>query len=241
MGEAVIATIIVTALVCYAVPSYIAYYRGHRHTPGIILLNILLGWTIIGWFTALLWSVLSDASPGGTKRLWRTVIAVSLLAAVSFVGLTISIHNTLNRLVAPAPENTAWQLTTEYGYLIAPYPFARLNADTAYGAESALFIHCRNGFLSVHLSSNLHGQLPGDAADKPVKARHRVGDGGWIPLDWTAKRSGVTFPHTDLNGFVRSLDREDADLTVIFDTGTAVRFPVWDGYAAMREHITCVQ
>ena len=241
MGEAIIATIIVIVLVFYAVPSYIAYYRGHRHFPWILPLNLFLGWTVIGWFAVLLWSVLSDARPGGRKRLVRMAIAVCCITALSFIGLTIGIQRFFETLIAPAPESTSWLLTTEYGYLIDPYPFARLNADTTHGAESVLFIHCRRGELQVHLSSNLHGQLPGDDMDKPVKARHKIGDGEWIHLDWIAKRGGITYPLTDLNDFVKSLDREDADLTVMFETGTVVHFPVRDGYSAMREHITCVR
>ena len=58
---------------------------------------------------------------------------------------------------------------------------------------------------------------------------------------WVAKRGGVTYPDTDFAEFVKSLDQENADLVVEFETGTTVQFPVWKGYAAMREHITCLQ
>ncbi len=50
----------------YFVPTMVAAHRGHRITV-ILLLNILFGWSIIGWFALLLWALLS--APG--TRLYR--------------------------------------------------------------------------------------------------------------------------------------------------------------------------
>jgi hypothetical protein len=41
----------------YFVPSLIAWSRKHRSLPAIIALNILLGWTGIGWIGAFVWSL----------------------------------------------------------------------------------------------------------------------------------------------------------------------------------------
>lgn len=41
----------------YFVPSLIAWTRKHRSLPAIIALNILLGWTGLGWIGALVWSL----------------------------------------------------------------------------------------------------------------------------------------------------------------------------------------
>lgn len=41
----------------YFVPSMIAWVRKHRSLPAIIALNILLGWTGIGWIGAFVWSL----------------------------------------------------------------------------------------------------------------------------------------------------------------------------------------
>lgn len=40
----------------YFVPSIVAWNKRHANTTGIIILNVLLGWTLIGWVGALLWS-----------------------------------------------------------------------------------------------------------------------------------------------------------------------------------------
>jgi TM2 domain-containing membrane protein YozV len=42
----------------YFLPTIVAAHRGHG-VAGILLLNVLLGWTVIGWFALLLWSILS--------------------------------------------------------------------------------------------------------------------------------------------------------------------------------------
>lgn len=41
----------------YFVPILIAVKRNAIHRMGIILLNILAGWTLLGWVAALIWSI----------------------------------------------------------------------------------------------------------------------------------------------------------------------------------------
>ena len=53
------ATII--GLAVYVLPIIIAVVRRSRSLVGIILVNILLGWTFIGWVVALVWSLVGEA------------------------------------------------------------------------------------------------------------------------------------------------------------------------------------
>lgn len=41
----------------YFIPAMIAWVRKHRSLPAIIALNILLGWTGLGWIGAFVWSL----------------------------------------------------------------------------------------------------------------------------------------------------------------------------------------
>ncbi|NTU54216.1 MAG: superinfection immunity protein [Chlorobiaceae bacterium] len=41
----------------YFVPSLIAWSRRHRSLPAIIALNVLLGWTGLGWIGAFVWAL----------------------------------------------------------------------------------------------------------------------------------------------------------------------------------------
>jgi hypothetical protein len=41
----------------YLLPFSVALWRNHPATTNIFLLNLLLGWTVIGWLVALIWSL----------------------------------------------------------------------------------------------------------------------------------------------------------------------------------------
>jgi hypothetical protein len=41
---------------CYFMPTLVALLRDKRGAGGVALVNFLLGWTVIGWFVALIWS-----------------------------------------------------------------------------------------------------------------------------------------------------------------------------------------
>lgn len=43
-------------LCVYFLPSIIAFRRDHHNDIPIVLMNIFLGWTFIGWVVALIWS-----------------------------------------------------------------------------------------------------------------------------------------------------------------------------------------
>ena len=43
----------------YGIPSYLAWYRAHHNLAAIVLLNLVLGWTVIGWIGALIWAATS--------------------------------------------------------------------------------------------------------------------------------------------------------------------------------------
>jgi hypothetical protein len=40
----------------YFLPSVVAFARNKRDTTSIVLLNIFLGWSVIGWVIALVWA-----------------------------------------------------------------------------------------------------------------------------------------------------------------------------------------
>ena len=41
----------------YFLPWIIALLRKHRNAGAICMLNALLGWTLVGWLLALIWSM----------------------------------------------------------------------------------------------------------------------------------------------------------------------------------------
>lgn len=45
----------------YFIPTVIGIIRKHHNLIGLIALNVLLGWTVIGWVGALIWSLLRSS------------------------------------------------------------------------------------------------------------------------------------------------------------------------------------
>jgi len=64
--------LILLSIVLYIVPTVVALARKHRQIGAIFILNLFLGWTVLGWVGALVWAVtvgpeqprLPDAAPG---------------------------------------------------------------------------------------------------------------------------------------------------------------------------------
>jgi hypothetical protein len=50
-------------LAIYMLPTLVAWFRRHRQTMAIAVLNIFLGWTGIFWVAALVWACTSDVNP----------------------------------------------------------------------------------------------------------------------------------------------------------------------------------
>ncbi|HEV2694732.1 MAG TPA: superinfection immunity protein [Verrucomicrobiae bacterium] len=57
--EAVIllAALIALSLAIYFLPSYLAYKRNHKNLLAIAALNVLTGWTFVGWVISLVWAL----------------------------------------------------------------------------------------------------------------------------------------------------------------------------------------
>lgn len=56
---------VILFLSVYFIPTFIAIKSKHINKTGIILLNIFLGWSFVGWVIALIWSVMKKNKLGG--------------------------------------------------------------------------------------------------------------------------------------------------------------------------------
>lgn len=43
-------------IVIYFIPTSVAQNNGHPQTTAILMLNLFLGWTFLGWVIALVWA-----------------------------------------------------------------------------------------------------------------------------------------------------------------------------------------
>jgi hypothetical protein len=55
-------------LIClfYFLPAGMAWGRKHNNLSSIFMLNLLLGWTVIGWIVAIIWAVSSNRAGSTT-------------------------------------------------------------------------------------------------------------------------------------------------------------------------------
>jgi T4 superinfection immunity protein len=44
----------------YFLPTFVALGRHHRNSAAIALLNLFLGWTLLGWVVALVWAAINE-------------------------------------------------------------------------------------------------------------------------------------------------------------------------------------
>jgi len=50
--------LVILIFALYFLPTLIAFLRQHKNKLAIFLLNLLLGWTVLGWVVSLVWSVI---------------------------------------------------------------------------------------------------------------------------------------------------------------------------------------
>ena len=70
VGSLLIGAIYLLIGAIYLLPAVIADYRHHRNRRAIMALNILLGWTFLGWVIALVWSLTADTEIGPTDSMF---------------------------------------------------------------------------------------------------------------------------------------------------------------------------
>jgi hypothetical protein len=49
--------VLVAFLFIYFMPSYTAFLRKHHNRSAIVVFNLFLGWTFIGWVISLTWAM----------------------------------------------------------------------------------------------------------------------------------------------------------------------------------------
>lgn len=49
-------SLVALVIVIYFIPAIVAYNRNHHQEGAIFILNLFLGWTLLGWVAALVWA-----------------------------------------------------------------------------------------------------------------------------------------------------------------------------------------
>jgi hypothetical protein len=88
MDEGFVAFLLIVGLAIYFIPTVIAAVRAIDHGAGVFLLNLVLGWTLIGWVGALIWALcatgyedkLRQAAKAVAERTTKRAIAKAVAA-----------------------------------------------------------------------------------------------------------------------------------------------------------------
>lgn len=56
MNEYVAFIVLIFLIIFYFLPSIIAFKRDHHAKIGILIINTIIGWTIIAWVVTLIWA-----------------------------------------------------------------------------------------------------------------------------------------------------------------------------------------
>jgi hypothetical protein len=59
------APFLLLGIAVYLAPAILAFKKGHPNRRGIFLLNLLTGWSVIGWALALVWSLSGKGASAG--------------------------------------------------------------------------------------------------------------------------------------------------------------------------------
>ena len=59
---------LVILLIVYFLPSFVALRRKKSNGNAILVLNLLLGWTLVGWVVSLVWAVSVDKNQKAQKK-----------------------------------------------------------------------------------------------------------------------------------------------------------------------------
>jgi len=56
----IVLLVMLVLCVPYFIPTFIAFYRKKVNLAAILAMNVLLGWTFVGWVIALIWALKVD-------------------------------------------------------------------------------------------------------------------------------------------------------------------------------------
>lgn len=67
--------LLVCGFALYFLPAIVARSRQHPNAAAILLLNLFLGWTFVGWVVSLVWSFIRPATPMLYPAVYPPIVA----------------------------------------------------------------------------------------------------------------------------------------------------------------------
>lgn len=76
----------------YFLPTVIAGLQQRRNTGAIFALNLVLGWSLLGWVAALIWSLTAEAAPVAAAPVMQTRVRCPHCAEAILPAATVCKH-----------------------------------------------------------------------------------------------------------------------------------------------------
>jgi len=65
MRVVILLLMVILMLLIYFIPTYVAFSKRHVNKVPILIINLFLGWTFIGWVIALVWATIKSGNTSG--------------------------------------------------------------------------------------------------------------------------------------------------------------------------------
>lgn len=93
------------AVLFYFLPAIICIIRSHLNATAIFMTNLLLGWTVVGWVVALIWSFTNNPVPTARHpmKLLKIILALTILLASLAISTAVRTHAPKTSAAATAP------------------------------------------------------------------------------------------------------------------------------------------
>ena len=135
----ILATWLIAVVACFAyfLPSITASGHRHRYANAIFVLNLTLGWTVLGWIGALIWAYAVPPASAEESTRPNTLIFARLLNWLIAIGCAATIYV----LVVDSERWDAWKV-------------AGVTAAGLYGINSILGLLERRGVAPVRAEAD---------------------------------------------------------------------------------------
>ena len=164
--------IFVVCALIYLVPTIVAYGRLHHNRPAILALNILLGWTILGWIVSLVWSLTATGAtfqptPQFRERIYRE----------PHLFLPRTIDGLSHTISAQSPKRNDWRVAPVVIALTVTVICAALSASYYYSNKTHKDVLLRAPSAGAQISRTNISQLL-----CPVASDSAEHGGFWLAL-----------------------------------------------------------
>lgn len=148
--------LLMAAFVIYFTPTFVAAKRKHRNGNSIFLVNLLLGWTALGWVAALVWSVSANTEQKLPSEIGASSERICPMCAETIKRAAIKCKHCGADVL---PEDNAGPINQESQSPVTGSVEVIPGAASAAG-NNALFVALCSGLVAIIIGAIAYRLLP---------------------------------------------------------------------------------